>query len=421
MSALKGVIFGIRDVLVQEGQVEFDDEVLADIGRLVAFLRDRGIESVAIGNHDWTATDRETGKAQSLQECLREKWGVEFKWFVYGQGGFPPKQSAEALQFIRDKMGWQPNETLYVGNSDSDMRSAVNGGTLFLNALWFTETNEYGFRFSSPKEVARFIDVFCLRRHFWYFAIEENGIRVYCLAPYSTYAVKAYKRYSESLIATVKRKLGDKEDVHFWAQYLCTSMYFSGLYRDIDYITPYPGHEAGSPGPHELQEPMSAFAKCFRKNFIPDLVVRHTTATESKTHRDSVDHVNQLNTIHLSEHPRKKTGATYKNSPLRAGKTVCVLDDLLTNGFSFEAARAFIRQTGADVVCVAFLKTMKRDYMQIPIPKMKRGPYVAARFKPPVPELATYSYYGHIVDSAAAGELKERLELYRDWEWPDED
>jgi orotate phosphoribosyltransferase len=36
---------------------------------------------------------------------------------------------------------------------------------------------------------------------------------------------------------------------------------------------------------------------------------------------------------------------------MKHGKTVLVVDDFCTQGNSFEAARAFIRATGAQVVC----------------------------------------------------------------------
>jgi predicted amidophosphoribosyltransferase len=418
MASLKGVIFGIGDVLVNE-DTKLDDPILAEVARLLSFLSTRGIGLAAIGNHDWTVTNRESGASKSLRDYLKESWGVEIHWFIRNQSGFPTKQSAEALAFVRAKLGWETNETLYVGNSEADMQSAVNGGTLFLNALWFGDNCKYGFRFATPKEVARFIDVFCLRSHWWYFAIEDGDRQVYSLAPYSTYAVADYKKYSENFIETVKKKLGDEEDVAFWAKYLCTSMYFSGLYKEVNYIAPYPSHQKGTTSPSVLAEPMTVFAKCFRKNFIPNLIVRHKNSIESKKNRDSVDHANQLNTIHLNHKPEKSPGTNYKNSPVHGGKTVLILDDILTCGYSFEAARTFIGNTGAKVICVSFLKAMNRNYEGIGKLRLSfpMGPYEAFTCDKVVIQ-KQYSYSQHTVDAQAASELSSKLDAYSAWDWP---
>ena len=421
MAKLKGVIFGAQDVFFDSQTQKFGAEKISEMGCLLKFLYSRGVALVGVTNHTWTVTERATGKRASLQARLEQEWGVPFRWFNYGQAGFPPKQTTAALESVRRTMGWCPNETLYVGNSDADMRSAVNGGTLFLNALWYRDSNRYGFRFTHPRDIARFVDVFCLREHFWYFQIEDGDFKVYCLAPYSTRAVMEYKGYSESLIETVKKKLGDVEDVEFWAKYLCTSMYFSGVYGPVDYIAPYPGHLKGAPVHHVLQEPLAAFAKCFRGKFLPDLVIRHTTAPESKKDRAAASHLNQLNTIVLNEHPQKFEAKPFVKFPLAPTKTVCILDDLLTDGYSFEAARAFIARTGANVVCVAFLKAMNHDYKRLGKLNLGLGaPLAPAKISDSPAIQKTYGYRDHIIDLDAATDLAKRLDRYHDWRWPEE-
>ena len=416
MAQLKAVIFGITDVLAKDGS-SASDSTQAEIGRLVRFLHQRGIECIALGNRDWELVDSKTKERQPLRDYLNKLWDVNIQWVIKGQNGFnAAKQSAESLKQIREQHGWEPNETLYIGNSEVDMQAAVNGGTLFLNALWHGDNCEYGFRFSSPKDICRFIDIFCLREHWWYFTIQDGDLEVYALAPYSTYAVESFKLHSENFIRTVKRKQGDVEEVGFWAKYMCTSLYFSGVYKDISYITPYPGHKVGTM-PSVLEAPMAVFAKCFRGKFLPDLILRHQDSIESKTNRDSVNHENQLNTIVLNPKPEKAPGDRYKNPPLARGKTVLVVDDILTCGYSFEAARNFISQTRARTICVGFLKTLKRDYHSLSQFKLSGGAYRAHQFQDAKTK-KTYGYNAHIVDYDAAAELKAKLELYPDWNWP---
>lgn len=419
VARLKGVVFGIRDVLARQGKV--DKKMLGRIGKLVQFLAARGIEVAAVSNSSWFAVGDDPEDRTPLPEFLHDAWGVEVRCFVQGQDGFPAKQSSAALEQLRKTMKWAANEMLYVGNSEDDMRSAVNGGTLFLNALWYGDNTRYGFRFDSPQEIARFIDVFCLREHWWYFAIEERGLRVFALAPFSTYADVRFKTHSEDFIRVVKNQLGDQEDVEFWAKYLCTSLYFSGVYADVNYITPYPRHLSGT-YPSVLEEPMAVFARCFRGKFIPDLIVRHTNAIESKKNRRLACHDEQLKTIHLNPRPLKKPDEQFAKSPLGRGKTVLVLDDVITEGYSCEAARTLIELTGSDVVCVGLLKTLNRDYHRLKKPSQLVRPqqaYEATAYSG-LTVAKDYGYQHHIVDGDAAAELSERLKRYQNWTWPDE-
>lgn len=413
MARLKAVIFGVRDVLAQQGTV--DEKIFRQTGRLMRFLNQKGIKVVTVGNSKWTVTD-DDGEKQPFHDAIAELWGVDIPAYIYGEDGFPAKQSTAALEHIREQNGWQANETLYVGNSVADMRSAVNGSTLFLNATWYGENTEYGFKLATPKEVARFIDVFCLREHWWFFSIEEEGLSVYSLAPFTTYTGEAEKHYSKNFISTVKKELGEEEDVQFWAKYLCTSLYFSGVYEDVSYITRYPGHRKGS-FPPVLSESMSIFAKCFRGKYLSDLIIRHTQAMESKKNRDTVCFDTQLNTIHVNELPEKSPGKAFVKSPLNGKKTVLVLDDIITEGYSLEAARAYIEATGAKVICVSLLKTLNRDYHQIQPLDFEKRQYGPCNFEG-VHHLKTFGYRRHIADRDAPTDLSNRLKQYMDWSWP---
>jgi hypoxanthine phosphoribosyltransferase len=413
VAELKGVVFGIDSVLVRQGHVSVEE--IERIGKLVRYLDGRGIECIAVSNHEWTAGKQKT----PIKKFLQGAWGVEIDVRRYGWDGKPGKQSADTLKQVVEERGWRPNQVLYVGNSETDMQSAVNGGVLFINALWFGDNCEYGIRAKSPQAVARFIDVFCIRDHWWYFAVEDGPLKVYSLAPFSTYAIRSHAKHSEDFIQTVKKALGDAASLRFWAWYLCTSVYFSGVYERINHIAPYPSHR---PGQYRtvLEKPVTVFGKCFRASYLGDLIVRHKASVESKAHRGSVDHTNQLDTIHLNPMPLKPSGATYKNSPLRKDKTVLVLDDIVTCGYSLEAARHRIEQTGAKVVCVGILKALNHGYRSlkgVTYEKKRVSPYAPLRCHSVVTG-KEYGYHDHIVDHEAASDLSRRLTAYRDWDWP---
>lgn len=195
----------------------------------------------------------------------------------------------------------------------------------------------------------------------------------------------------------------------------------SGLYKSIHFITPYPGHASGF-GNVAVDAAISIFANCFRHlTYLPDLIIRHTTATKSQTARQQgkrVDHLNQLNTIRLDETPTRSTtsGRRYVRSPLRASRTVLVVDDFCTSGYSLEAASTFIRATGADVIGLAWLKTINTDYEQAEELTVKR-PFHRNTLQRCETENC-FAYRAHLVDPEAQGELQTKLMAYSDWRWP---
>src|SRR5262249_37308759 len=65
---------------------------------------------------------------------------------------------------------------------------------------------------------------------------------------------------------------------------------------------------------------------------FPDLIVRHKTGTKSQTARiqgTPIDHRNQLNTIHITQKPKRNGKDPYKNSPFKEERSV-----LVVNGFT---------------------------------------------------------------------------------------
>src|SRR3954447_945045 len=124
MARLKGVIFGVENVLGRQGTANWDEGVLAETGRLIGFLKARGIEAAVISNRNWSVTSHDTGQKLPLQEVLEERWGMRLHWFTGGVD-VNYKQRGDALAGLLRKLGWQPNEAFFVGNSDVDMQSAI--------------------------------------------------------------------------------------------------------------------------------------------------------------------------------------------------------------------------------------------------------------------------------------------------------
>lgn len=407
---LKGVIFSIDKVLATGSGIDakIDEDILFETGRLIKFLLSKNLKPVVLANRDWTLGE------ERLQDVLTNKWG-EFPWFIANRDNTPHKPSANAIKYVLKNMGWDTHETIYVGNTDADMKTAVNGGVLFLNATWYEQSNDYGFKFDSPRDIARFIDIFCLREYLWQYSVCYQDLEYYALGIYGTREPE-YSTYTQD--AKEAAKLG-RGHLDFWLKYLLSSIYFSGLHERINYIAPYPAHKKGS-SPTVMEEALVVFAKCFRTTYLKGLIIRHTEAKKSafaRYNKEPLDCFNQLNTIRLNEYPLKgDTGQSYKKSPLKKGKTVLVIDDFCTQGYSLEAARAYVEQTGAKAICLSLLKTINRDYEQIN--KINKFlPFQVNQFSS-LGQVIRHRYEDYILNPSAHEEIGSKLSAYDNWKWP---
>ncbi|EDL53765.1 hypothetical protein VSAK1_26355, partial [Vibrio mediterranei AK1] len=257
-------------------------------------------------------------------------------------------------------------------------------------------------------------DTLCLREHFWSHEIIDGDFEYYALAPFSTYK-EEFRKYSEDARDAAKKGTGH---VDFWLGALATSMYFTGIHQRIDFIAPYPGHSQGVDNA-KMSDDLLTFGKCFGIKYLHNLIERHTTAQKSQTARNRgipIDHHNQLNTIKLNEYPTWNYNREYKSRQIKEGKTILLVDDFCTKGWSLDAARKYIEQTGAKVIMVTWLKTINRDYCTIG-DTGEFNPFQANNFTN-IPMGKVYGYDDYHVDGVASVELSEQFTQYIEWDWP---
>jgi len=415
MQRLRYIVFGLRNVVVKYNENTkasyIDEAVLSKLTKLLHFLHKKKIEPVVFANKDWVKRDTK----QPLKEIIKKQWG-DIRYYITTSDNMPPKPTSESIPALLRKLCCEENEVLYVGNTNRDMRTAVNGRVVFLNATWFGQQCTYGFQFGSPKDIAKFVDTFFCRDHLWSFKIENENLRYYSLAPYGTYdrVKELYGDYSSDARKTAKDGLGHPQ---FWGRYLSATLLLSGIYKEVNYICPFPAHTARV-WKDPLKNSLDTFEKCFRQSYLRDLVVRHTSCLAAHKHRETVIHSSHLNTIQLNKHPTPPNGRKYKKSPLKKGKTVLVVDDFCTLGYSLEAARIYLASTGADIILFSWLKTINRPYVRIKDNfQFKFDPYKTPDWTGVFIQTHTYDYESIFTDEQAYLELKKKFKKYDAWDW----
>lgn len=105
-----------------------------------------------------------TNKAHNMAICVADAlFGGRFETVV-GQTDRPMKPDPGAVFEIMKTFGATPDETVFIGDSDVDMQTAVNSGTRGIGAGWGFRTkdelekNGAKFYASAPMDIIKYID-----------------------------------------------------------------------------------------------------------------------------------------------------------------------------------------------------------------------------------------------------------------------
>lgn len=421
---LKAVIFSISDVILPRTDNAADKElkrsVHENLSKLFTFLESKGITIIFSTNRNRRVVKGD-GSSMTLDAYLMHNFPGARHYCSELNAAIPSKQTGGAIRYILSDLNLNKNEVIYVGRSLEDLQAATNGNLLFLNATWYEPVNDYGFLFASPKDIARFIDVFCLREHCWGWQGESGSAKYYALAPFSTYK-EDFRFYSQDARHQAKLAIGSSD---FWFKYLASSIYFSGVSDGASFITTYVGHSHADPYKlgSIMETELRGLAVCFRGKFLKDLFHRHTTADKSQHLRQagaSVAITNQINSVHVTRLPVRnpKNGTHYVNPPNLRNKRVIVIDDFCTEGNAHETARLYLESLGAEVISISWLKTINTD-VKIYRTLKALSPFKVNTFSSADLKLqAVLRYRENLVTSDASDELSEKIREYNTWSWP---
>lgn len=267
------------------------------------------------------------------------------------------------------------NQVLALGDSDNDMRTAVNARVVYFNAAWSAPKYRYGVPVRAPWVFPVMVREFFMKEIDWFWTVSDrDGLG----RPVTARAVldsrgAGIRVFQNDLIGFLKDKRNPKVGRFtlqgFVMLHLLGSIYGSGLYREADTWTTYPGSKGGTNA--VLGRLLFHASRLFREQYVGDLFLRHTPAVDSGEARSRneghlVDFANQSNTVHLNQERRDRI----------EGKTVLVVDDFETQGYSMECARNLLMRAGAaDVLCVSVSKYQKPRRVVAPADGYSWDPY----------------------------------------------
>jgi hypothetical protein len=416
---LKAVVFGFDGVMVKPNQrenshspVARSEDIKPELQQVFQFLRDRGIKPIVLSNREWRVRLAGGAPTITMDEYLLREFGTN-TLYVTSRGdlcAYKPLRACIDDLLRRERL--RREEVAMVGMSEKDFRTAINSKLLFLNANWGATESKYGFQFDKPSDVLRFIDLFALRDHYWFYEIDDP-VQYRSMAPYSTFNEES-RAYSEAAERALKRVTADR---HFFLNAAVASLYFSGLIQDIKYIACVPGHRQGFGNP-AMDDILVTVGEIFRAPYLRDLIVRHVDVVSSRGERVAGRQPapeSQFNSIHLTRRPLLNGDKRFKSGIDLRGKRVAVFDDFTTSGYTFEAARHFVEQAGGEALLVSCFKSINRGYRVVTLKTEEFNPWQPLTLNPGDLTYDVLPYSEYITANSAPLELARSFIRYKKW------
>lgn len=317
------------------------------------------------------------------------------------------KGSPAWIETASERLGVQPHEMTYVGDDVWAWRTAMNGGVLYLHALWSEPPRDIpcAIGVNRPQDLLVFLDHMLLRPPMWTFRSDSNRVHLRCLLPASTELPGDDQSFRLQDIFTYNRTnitVGGTPALHLLMLHALGNLYAEGLICPGTYFCIYPPHAPGETNPvlDGFLGPATAF---FARSYKREWIRRFSPAPDTSRLRargGRAEFIDQTNTVCLD--------ATAYNA-LRRGPTVIVFDDFTTDGMSLGWAQNLLLAAGADkVVLVAIGKYGRRHSRYIP--RIRIHPFEEARYEPSDFERQLLHF---APDSDAETTVKR---LFKDWQ-----
>ena len=269
------------------------------------------------------------------------------------------KPSPLFVEMICQLTGASKNEVIYLGDDDrTDIFCAINSKVLPLAAHYSSSGKpmQYGLPVNDLAALKSYLSTYAEQTppYFgWFFvsSCQDTGKKIDIRALFGDHGDLGLTQPLIDLLKNGRDKsIGSKSSTSLGQllfHYLVSQIYLSGLIQDIKYITVYPGHLANSSN-NILSQYSDILKQTFNTSYLPDLLIRHTDAPESRrTPGPNRDIFEQFRTIQVNP--------SYKSKIKDA--SILVLDDFTTSGNSLETARRMLLNAQAsNVVGLAVAK-----------------------------------------------------------------
>lgn len=248
-------------------------------------------------------------------------------------------------------------KVILVGSSDEDLILAANKKLLIINPGWSVKQEDkparYGITLSSPIKLLEAVRLIA-NQNSWYFKLQvDESTKVIALTSANTY---------NRDVTTEEREIveGFSQLLKEGNRWYFESLYFhliSGIMKDddlrgVDIWGVFP--TSTGTFNNEIEELKERCRYLTGKRYNEPIFIRHTGVQKSH----ETNHAERLG-MGCTKHLESIIINPYYKKKLK-NKKICIIDDYLTNGISFETARNLLINAGAKEVILLALGRFKR-------------------------------------------------------------
>lgn len=248
---------------------------------------------------------------------------------------------SEIIKFI----DINPGKNIFIGPKNVDMYNATHFKLLYLCSMWSNKIEDkaktYGTKVYSFKELIEVLKILNIHNNFYYTLKVDDKTTVHALTSANTWNVSE----SENKIISIFKKTlkeGNQQYLSAVMLYLISTLMDNDELKNVDIWGIMPS--SGTAINDDLNTIKDHCRFLTGNKLNQDLLIRHTPTEKShytpKIKRLEIGAKKHLKTIHINPYFKNKI----------KGKTVCIIDDYLTNGISFEAIRNLLEKAGASKI-----------------------------------------------------------------------
>lgn len=261
-------------------------------------------------------------------------------------------------KFIVDSATATKKDFIMLGAVDEDIRIVANNKIILFNPLWVDveeKIGKYGFKVADIEILYRCINILNLEKGFMYDTKIDDITTLISLCD-----AREYYAVNDEL-EMLKRYKGVLKYSHIKYQYAVYFHYLCNLFNDarfsdIDYWMAVPS--SSGENANYIYEMVKNTRYILNNRSSKELFVRHIKAPKS-TFLSPQERLKQgcerhLNTIHLN--------SKYKGQ--LKGKKICIIDDYVNNGASFEALRNILKELEVKEIILLAVGTFHKPYIK---------------------------------------------------------
>lgn len=261
-------------------------------------------------------------------------------------------------KFIENSTKISNKDFIMIGSVKEDIYITANNKITLFNPTWIQveeKIEQYGFRIESVGKLIQCIDILNLENRFMYDTnIDENTTLIALCDAREYYAVND----ELEMLKKYKGVLKFNQELYQYAvyfHYIC-NLLNDDRFKDIDYWMAVPSSSGSTQNyVYEMVQNTRYLLKNSKKD---NLFIRHTPAQKS-TYMNQKERVDQGCSRHFD--------SIYLNPKYKGklvDKKVCILDDYVTNGTTFETLRNLLQTEGVREIILLAIGTFKKPYIK---------------------------------------------------------